>query len=281
MEDEVKIESANASIYRQQDSAAYELQIETARKYPRNITRCVEDSIAVATMDLKTANLCTYSVVSQGNSVTGPSVNLARILFQEWGNIRLEKKVVEITDRQIVSECMCYDLQKNIVVKVQVRRSIMEFAEINRTWVRMSEDMITTTGNAANAIAERNAVFQIIPRQVVDKVYEAAKNMITGDLSSEEKLLSKRKEVFGRLRDKYKVTEEEILQAIGKASMSDVKAKDIVILIGIETAIKGGDTTVNFAFKKNSINQGKAKKEELKKRQTKPVVKKVAKVKLP
>jgi hypothetical protein len=110
--------------------------------------------------------------------------------------------------------------------------------------------MITVTGNAANSIALRNAVLSVVPKAIVDKVYNAAKATITGDLSDKTKLIGKRKLVFDGLKDTYGLTEKEILSAIGKAAIDHVTPDDILVLIGIGQAIKDGDTTVEQAFKK-------------------------------
>ena len=226
-----------------QDKAQIDVQISTAKAYPRNVTRATQNSIAIATMDVETAQTCTYSVPRGGKAVTGPSVHMAKILAQNWGNLRVEAKVVEVGQTQITSEAVCFDLENNLAIKTQVKRSIIGKKG------RFNDDMITVTGNAANAIALRNAIFAVIPRGVVDKVYNSAKAKITGDVSDETKLIARRKQVFDALKDNFNVTEAEILKAVGKAAMNHVTSDDIVVLIGIGTAIRDGDTTVDQAFR--------------------------------
>lgn len=236
-------EDISPSIVYQQDKAAIDIQIATAKAYPRNIKRSVENAIAIVTIDQETAKTCTYSVPRGGKPITGPSVHLAKILAQVWGNLRIEAKVVSIEQKQVTSEAVCFDLENNLAIKAQVKRSIM-----GRTG-RFNDDMITVTGNAANSIALRNAVLSVIPRAIVDKVYNAAKQAITGDISDETKFLSKRKQVIDALKDTFGVTEKEILAAVGRAAITHITPDDLVVLIGIGTAIKDGDTTVEMAFK--------------------------------
>lgn len=241
MEDVVKVESA--SIQYNQDRANIDSQVSTAKAYPRDIARSVTNAIFIATMDSETAAGCTYSVPRGGKPITGPSVNLARILVQTWGNLRAETKVVDITDKHIVSQATCWDIENNVAVKVEVRRSIMTKNG------RMNDDMITVTGNAGNAIAYRNAVYNVLPKSVIEKVYKSAMGMITGDVSDETKLIKRRVEVVEKLKKSFGVTDEEILYAVGKAKMEYIMADEIVVLIGIGTAIKEGDTTVEMAFR--------------------------------
>lgn len=250
-------EEVSPLVVYQQDKAAIDVQISTAKAFPRNLKRSIENAIAIVTMDVETAKTCTYSVPRGGKAITGPSVSLAKILAQVWGNLRVEAKVVSIDAKQITSEAVCFDLENNLAIKAQVKRSIM-----TKTG-RMSDDMITVTGNAANSIALRNAVLSVIPKAVVDKVYNSAKSTITGDVSTSAKLIARRKQVFDGLKDTYSLTEKEILSAIGKAAIDHVTQEDIVVLIGIGTAIKDGDTTVEIAFKgAKSSTVGSVSKEE-------------------
>lgn len=253
------IESIGSDIVFQQDKAQIDIQIATAKAYPRNITRSTDNAITIVTMSKKTASTCNYSLPRGGKNITGPSVHLAKIIAQCWGNLRIESKVVDIGRTQITSQAIAFDLETNLAIKVEVKRSIA-----SKNGVRYKDDMITVTGNASNAIALRNAVFAVVPRGVVDAVYEASKKKITGDLSDKEKLIQERTRVFNGFKDNYGVTEDEVLKAIGKPSIATVNADDMVTLIGIAQAILDGDTTVDLAFRSNpSADQ---KKEEMRKK---------------
>lgn len=252
MSDEIEIieteQEVSPLIVYQQDKAAIDVQISTAKAYPRNIKKSVENALAIVTMDKETASTCTYSVPRGGKAITGPSVHLAKILAQVWGNLRVDAKVVSIDARTITSEAVCFDLETNLAIKTQVKRSIMGKNG------RFNDDMIAVAGNAANAIALRNAVLSVIPRAIVDKVYNAAKQTITGDISDKNKLIAKRKQVFDGLKDTFGLNESEILNAIGKQAIDHVTSDDLVVLIGIGQAIRDGDTTVEFAFKQKKNN---------------------------
>lgn len=245
-----------SSIVYNQDRANIDSQVATAKAYPRDMKKAVTNAIFIATMDNETASSCAYSVPRGGKPITGPSVHLARILAQCWGNVRIDAKVVDITDKHVVSESTCWDIENNVAVKVQVRRSIMTKNG------RMNDDMITVTGNAGNAIAYRNAVCNVIPKSVIDKVYKSATGLLTGDISDETKLIKKRNQVVEGLKKAYGVSEEEILKAVGKSQIEYIGPDEIVVLIGIGTAIKEGDTTVEQSFRPE-IATGNSKKDNL------------------
>jgi hypothetical protein len=241
--EEVVVQEVGMDVVYQQDKATIDMQITTAKAYPRNIKRATDNSISVVTMDTETASTCTYAVPRSGKQITGPSIHLAKILAQFWGNLRVEAKVINIDARHITSQAIAYDLENNLAIKVEVKRSIMG------KFGRFNDDMITVTGNAGNSIAMRNAILSVIPRAVVDKVYKSALNTITGDVSDATKLMAKRKKVLDQFKDVYGVTEAEVLKAVGKASIEHIDAEILVTLIGIGQAIKDGDTSVEDAFK--------------------------------
>ena len=221
------------------ERANIDIQVSTAKQYPRSISRCANNAVAIATMDKDTAQSCGYALPRGGKPITGPSVHLAKIIAQQYGNLRAEAKVVEITDKQVVSRGTAWDLENNYAVSFEVRRSI-----IGRNGNRFSDDMITVTGNAANSIAYRNAIFGIVPKSITDKAYKAAQHLITGDLSDEEKLIKRRDGAIKHFTDTYGITEEEVIKLCGKHTVNQIQADEIALLLGFAQSLKDGDTTV-------------------------------------
>ena len=254
------------------EKANVDVQVSTAKQFPRNVTRAIQNSIVMATIDPETAQMMRYALPRGGKPITGPSVHLAKLIVSNWGNIRAEAKVVQITDSQVVSRGTCWDLENNVATAIEVRRNIK-----GKNGQRFSDDMITVVGNAANSIAFRNAVFAVIPKAVTDKVYRAAQECITGDLSDEAKLLQKRTNCLKFFNDEYGITEEEVIKLCGKQTVNQIKAEEIALMLGIYQSLKDGDTTVEEVMepirkekKKDDIaaaaaeaaTQGKAKKKD-------------------
>lgn len=226
------------------ERANVDSQVATAKQYPRDLARSVNNSIAMATMDNATAQSCGYALPRGGKPITGPSVHLAKLIVSNWGNMRAEAKVVQITDKQVISRGTCWDLENNVATAFEVRRSI-----VGKGGKRFTDDMITVTGNAANSIAYRNAVFSVIPKAITDKVYQAAQHFITGDLSDEEKLVARRKKCIDFFKDEYGITEQEVVALCGKQTVNQIKADQIALLLGITQSLKDGDTTVEELMK--------------------------------
>lgn len=226
------------------ERANVDSQIATAKQYPRDLRRAINNSIAMATLDVPTAQSCGYALPRGGKPITGPSVHLAKLIVSNYGNIRAEAKVVQITDKQVISRGTCWDLENNVATAFEVRRSI-----VGRSGQRFSDDMITVTGNAANAIAYRNAVFSVIPKAITDKVYQAAQHTITGDLSDEDKIIARRKKCIDFFKDEFGISEQEVVMLCGKQTVNQIKANEIALLLGITQSLTDGDTTVDDLMK--------------------------------
>ena len=226
------------------ERANVDSQVATAKRYPRDIRRSIDNSVVMATMNQETAQSCSYALPRGGRPITGPSVHLAKIIVSNWGNMRTEAKVVQITDKQVISRGTCWDLETNVASAFEVRRSI-----IGKNGQRFSDDMITVTGNAANSIAYRNAVFAVIPKAITDRVYYAAQRFITGDLSDSDKLLKVRTGIINNFKNSYGITEEEVVKMCGKQTVNQIGADEISMLMGTIQALKDGDTTADELMK--------------------------------
>lgn len=222
------------------ERANIDIQVSTAHAYPRSLTRCEQNAIAIVTGDSETAMACSYSLPRGGRPICGPSVHLAKILAQQYGNIRAEARVVDITDKQIVSRGTAWDLENNYAVAYEVRRSIL-----NASGKRYTDDMITVTGNAANSIAYRNAVFAVIPQALTRKVLRAAEATVTGGLSDEQNLIKRRQGAVQYFADNYGITEEEVAKLCGRYTIQQIKAPELATLIAIMQSLNDGDTTVD------------------------------------
>lgn len=245
MSDEiVKVdEITSVELVEAQQRAEYDIQISTAKRYPRDLTRVKNNCVAIATMDKNTAESCRYALPRGGKSIAGPSVHLARIIAQQYGNLRADSKVKAILDKEIVSEAVAFDLETNYAVKVEVRRRI-----VDKYGKRFNDDMITVTGNAANSIAYRNAVFAVIPKSIVDAGYKAALEMVTGDLSNETKLLQARSKWLKYFKDKYNATEEEVLKTLNLNTINQINAEAIANLAAFNQSLTDGDSTPDELF---------------------------------
>lgn len=235
------------SIIESQERANIDMLIATAKKYPRNLAKVKRTMLAMATMDLDTAESCNYYLERQGKAIEGPSVRMAEIATACYGNIRAGGRVVSNDGKVITGQGVCHDLENNVYVALEVQRRITD--KNNRLY---SEDMQVVTGNAAVAIAFRNAVFKVVPKALIQPVADQAKAVARGEF----KTLGERRTRALYKFSKIGVTEQRIIEALGKRNAEEIDVQDVEKLFGMFTAIKEGTTTIEEQFKPAPADPG-------------------------
>lgn len=237
------LEGTGVEVFEAQERASIDSQVATAKRYPRDLRRCKDNSVALVTMDKATAESCRYAKPVAGKSISGPSVHLARIIVQQYGNIRVQQRIKMIDAKTIVAEAIAFDMETNYAVSVEARRSI-----IGKNGQRYPDSLIETNAMAILAIAERNAILKVIPKGIIDIVYNEAFNFANGDLSDNAKMLAARKKAFEFFDVTYGAKEADVLKALGLRDVNQVKAEQIADMRGIIQSLKDGDMTANELF---------------------------------
>ena len=234
--------------------AELDQQITTARAYPRSAKRVLDASIELATLTKDSSIECGYSVPrgrddnGKAKAITGPSVRLAEIVAGRWGNCRAESRVVQVdrTEGYVEAEGIFHDLETNYAVRARVRRSIRGKPYQGKPGRIFTDDMINVTGNAAAAIAFRNAVFKGVPKAVWGEVYVATQAVVRGDLKT---LAANRDEMLAAFRDKLQIAPEKVFAALGVPGLEDIGLDELVIARGYFSAIRNNEITVEDLIK--------------------------------
>lgn len=263
------IEGTGVEVFEAQERAAIDSQVATAKRYPRDLRRCRDNSIQIVTMDKGTAESCRYAKPVGGKSISGASVHLARIIVQQYGNIRVQQRIKNIDQKTIVAEAIAFDMETNYAVCVEARRSI-----VGKNGQRYQESVIETNAMAILAIAERNAILKVIPKAIVDSVYNEAFRFANGDLSDAAKILTAKKKAFEYFDETYGAKEADVLKALGLRDINQIKAEQIADMRGLIQSLKDGEITADelFGWAKptHEAENPLGKKETKAKEETKP-----------
>lgn len=235
--------------------AELDMQITTAKAYPRTPKQCVDYAIELATMDEATAQSCFYTLPRKdkdGNKkeIRGGSIRLAEIMANSWGNLHAGTRIIENDGQHITAEGIAWDLQSNVRISMQNKVSI-RFGKGNSQYTANS-DMQTVLSNAASAKALRNAIFKVIPLALVNQVLERAMNFSIGDSRS---MNSKVSDLIDKLV-KMGIEKQAILDYYGRKTLADITSEDFKSLIGVGTAIKDGFIKVEDLFKAEDDDEG-------------------------
>ena len=214
-------------------------QIATAKKYPRQVTTFMREARALVTLNESIAQQCIYALPRDGKVVEGPSARFAEIMAHAWGNSRAGARVVHEGDKFLTAQGVMHDLERNVAITFEVQRRIT-----GKNGRRYSDDMIGVTANAACSIALRNAILKVVPKAFWQPLYDEARRVVAGDVQTLSNKRAKAIEAFAI----YGINKEQICTKLGRAGVADITVDDLVMLFGILTAIKEGDTTPEQAF---------------------------------
>ncbi len=216
-----------------------EAQLDAAHKYPRSIGKFLKEAIALATLTQDVAESCIYSLPRGGKAIRGPSVRLAEIVASSYGNLHVAARTVGAEEKEVISQGVAWDLEKNLRVTVETRRRIT-----GKKGDRYDDDMITVTGNAAASIALRNAIFRVVPGAYVKAIYDKVREVAVGTAGT----LAEKREYYVQKLGKMGVPLDRVLARIAKVTVEDILLDDLETLIGLGTSIHNGDATIDEAF---------------------------------
>lgn len=233
------------------ERASIDVQIATARRYPRQLAAVKKQMIEMATLDQETAEQCFYVLPRDGKKISGPSVRLAEIAVACYQHVRAGARVIDNDGKAITAQGVCHDLQNNVLVMMETKRRIT-----TKSGAQFSEDMQITAGNAAASIAFRNAVFKVIPGALVKPAYEAARAVAIGT----QKTLKERRERCVEAFGKMGVDPERVCALVGKLKPEEITLDDLETLIGVFNSIRQGDTSIEQAFaESDNVRQASVK----------------------
>lgn len=240
--EDIRIEKAE--MLQALNRAEVDMQISTAKQYPRDLSQVLNRIATYAMMDRETAEECFYLLRRQGRDgaatvIEGLSVRMAEIIASSWGNLRIQTRIVGNDGRMITAQAMCHDLETNVAVCKEVSRSIAY-----KNGGTYSQDMQIVTGNAAASIAFRNAVLSVIPKAVTKNIINRVKQVALGQSIDLEQ---NRQNVIAYFA-KIGVSKEQILHYLGKNSVEEIDQQSIYELRATANAIKEGTTTVQETF---------------------------------
>lgn len=220
-----------------------DMQISTAKAYPRDVQAAIKRIEDLASLDRETAEDCFYVLRRSGaagqTTIEGLSVRMAEIIAGAWGNLRVQARIIGNDGKTITAQAVCHDLETNFAVSVEVKRRITD--KNGKTY---SEDMQVVTGNAACAIAFRNAVLKVVPKAITKKAINNVKQVALGKAIDLE---TSRQNCIANFA-KIGVTTEMLCQYLDIKSMEEIGKEQIFELRATWNAIKEGTTSVQETF---------------------------------
>ncbi len=228
-------------------SAEIDMQISTAKKYPRDLGRVLSNIKKLATITQDTAASCFFSIPRAGKYIQGNSIRFAEIVASQYGNVRTGYRVLEHNGKTIRAQGMCHDLETNYLFTAEEEKNITD-----KNGKIFNQDMITMTGKSCQAIALRNAIFKVIPMALLAEMEMEIKQVAIGKNVSIDIRWKNCVNKYASIN----ITEKQLLDHIQITKYQELTDDDFVNLIGLFNAItKENIITAKEVFTKE--NSGK------------------------
>lgn len=253
-EREVQSMVAEAGTVALLNKSEIDMQVATAHKYPRSIKRFRDETLQMVTLNESVAESCIYAIPRGGKTIEGPSARFAEVIASAWGNCRAGARVVSEQGDFITAQGVFHDLERNVAITFEVQRRITD-----SRGNRYNADMIGVTGNAASSIALRNAILKGVPKAFWEDMYQAARKTVMGDV----KTLANRRAEAIKAFQAFGISQQQLLDKLEIEGVEDIGLEHLVILRGLITAIKEGDTTPEQAFAGTATQPQPSKKKDL------------------
>jgi hypothetical protein len=240
----LQLEVLPPSAIESQTRAEIDVQIATAHRYPRSMQAFKARALDMATLDEETAASCIYSrpVGKQNGKQTyaeGLSIRLAEIVGAAYGNLRVGASLIEQTERFVRARGFAHDLESNFAATSEVIESTLK-----RDGTPYDERMRVVVAKAALSKALRDATFKVVPRALCKPIADEARKVAIGDA----KTMDARRIAVMAWIGKLGIDAERVFGALDVNGEDDIGSDQLKTLVGLRTAIKDGDVSVDEAF---------------------------------
>lgn len=225
-------------------------QIFMAKQFPRNTFQS-EQRILDSCKRPGLAQVAMYQYPRGGTKVTGPSIRLAEVLAQNWGNLSFGIKELEQRDGESVAMAYAWDLETNV-------RQEKVFTVKHSIGTKKGLKLLTDPRDIYEKVANdgsrrvRACILGIIPGDIVDKAVDECEKTLQGN--NKGPLKDRVSNALKSFKEQHRVTQEMIEDKFGYNAESFTEY-DYVELIKIFTSMKDGMSKVEDWFNKDATKK--------------------------
>lgn len=207
--------------------------IAMARQFPRNQSDAMNRILDACTR-YSLAQEAEYAFPRGGQSVTGPSIRLAEVLAQNWGNI--DFGIIELSNEGGRSQVMTYawDLETNVR---QQKIFVAEHIRHTRQGSKVLTDPRDVYEMTANLGARRlrACILGILPKDVIESAVEQCQLTLANNMGAPSEAIQGLVDAFG----KYGVTDNMIAKRLGK-SLKAITSAEVIRMRQIYASLRDG-----------------------------------------
>ncbi len=225
-------------------------QIFMAKQFPRNIFDA-EKRILDNCKRPALAEQAVYSYPRGGSKVEGPSIRLAEVLAQNWGNLSFGVKELEQRAGESVAMAYCWDLETNVRQEKIFTVKHIRDKKSGPQKLTDQRDIYELVANHGSR-RMRACILGVIPGDIVDQAVEECNKTLSGKNSTP--LKDRIGNALKGFKDSYRVTQVMIENRFGY-NVDSFTERDYLDLIKIFNSLKDGMSKVEDWFDKGTTNK--------------------------
>lgn len=218
-----------------------------AKQFPRNPIEAY-DKIMNACQRSGLAQSAVYSYARGGSSVTGPSIRLAEMLAQNWGNIQYGIRELSSENGESTVEAFAWDVETNT-------RQTKVFQVPHMRYTRNGSKKLSDPRDIYELVANNGArrlracILGVIPGDVIDDAVAQCERTIHASADTSLEAVQKLVQAF----EQFSVSKKDIEDYIQRR-LEAITAANIVSLRKIFTSLRDGMSTPKDWFK-NAVSK--------------------------
>lgn len=244
-DDERPRNGAGAAIEIAQTRAAQEVQaaIVMAKRFPRDqvgafnaiIDACKRKSLAAKSQ---------YAYPRGNETVSGPSIRLAEVMAQNWGNLDFGIVETEQRDGESTMCAYCWDQQTNV-------RQTRIFTVKHERHTKRGSYRLTDPRDIYEMCANQGArrlracILGVIPGDVVEAAIEQCDKTLAGD--TKEPLVDRARKMIKWFEERYGITAAQVEKRLGHR-LDAITETELVTLRKIATSLQDNMASVDSFF---------------------------------
>lgn len=217
-----------------------------SKQFPRNVFQS-EQRILDSCKRPALANVAIYQYPRGGQKVTGPSIRLAEVLAQNWGNLSFGIKELEQREGESVAMAYAWDLETNVrqekvfTVKhsIGTKKGLKHLTDPRDIYEKVAND---------GSRRLRACILGIIPGDIVDKAVEECYKTLAGQ--NKTPLKDRVAKALNAFKENYRVTQEMVEARFGYNAEAFTE-HDYLDLINIFNSLRDGMSKVENWFEKD------------------------------
>jgi hypothetical protein len=253
--------SANVEIAAAREIAEVQAHIIMAHRMPRDQMRAM-DRILQACTRPTLAQSALYSYSRGGTEITGPSIRLAEVLAQNWGNLKfgwreVERKPAEkdtVTGRwrpgRSTVSTYCTDLETNVTDERSFQMMHERSTRQGKYALDDDRDIYEAAANQA-ARRMRACILAIIPGDIAEAAQDQCEATMLAKADTSPEAVGKLVEAFG----KFGVTKDQIEQRIQRR-LDSIRPAQVVQLRKVWKSLDDGMSVPGDWFQPKPAPEG-------------------------